>query len=117
MALLGSPPPPAAVGLDVSGGSNYVKAPKGVGVGGGGTIEDVTVRGGEVGLKIQSSQWALRGITLRGAASVGLLCNRNTNVQFVDIEVYSACRRRMKGAAALTSSGAGGRGRGRPAGL
>ena len=78
---------PAAVGLDVSGGSNYAKAPKGVGFGGGGTIEDVTVRGGEVGLKIQSSQWALRGITLRGAASVGLLCNRNTNVQFVDIEI------------------------------
>ena len=58
-----------------------------MGFGGGGTIEDVTVRGGEVGLKIQSSQWALRGITLRGAESVGLLCNQNTNVQFVDIEI------------------------------
>eukprot|EP01050_Picozoa_sp_SAG11_P028159 SAG11_NODE_7421_length_1147_cov_0.992366_1_plen_282_part_10 len=42
---------PAAVGLDISGKSNYAKTgPAGVGVGGGGTIEDVTVIGGEVGL-------------------------------------------------------------------
>ena len=78
---------PAAVGLDISGRSHYTKKPGGVGYGGGGTIEDVTIRGGDVGLKIASSQWALRGLTITGAAAVGILCERNTNVQFVDIEV------------------------------
>jgi glucan 1,3-beta-glucosidase len=79
---------PAAVGLDISGKSNYAKTgPQGVGVGGGGTIEDIQIRGAEVGLKIASSQWALRGITLSGAASVGILGEQNTNVQFVDLDV------------------------------
>ena len=64
---------PAAVGLDMNGG--------------GGTIEDIQIRGAEVGLKIASSQWALRGITLSGAASVGILGEQNTNVQFVDLDV------------------------------
>ena len=70
---------PAAVGLDISGMSNYAKTgAKGVGVGGGGTVEDVSIHGGEIGLKISSSQWALRGIDVSGAASVGVLGERNT---------------------------------------
>ena len=80
---------PAAIGLDVSGDSTYAKKRSGIGIGGGGTIEDVTVHGGGIGLKITSSQWALRGITIDGAVSVGILCGRNENVQFVDIAVSS----------------------------
>ena len=80
---------PAAIGLDVSGESDYAKKPSGIGVGGGGTIEDVVIRGAAVGLKISSSQWALRGITIDGATSVGILCNNNQNVQFVDVAVSS----------------------------
>ena len=41
-------------------------------------IEDVSIHGGEIGLKISSSQWALRGIDVSGASSVGVLGERNT---------------------------------------
>ena len=79
---------PAAIGIDVSGQSGYAAYKgKSHSIGGGGTIEDVVVNGADVGMKVASSQWAMRGITLRGAASVGLSCGGNWAVQFVDLEV------------------------------
>eukprot|EP00947_MAST-08B_sp_MAST-8B-sp1_P003135 g3135.t1 len=82
---------PAAIGLDVSGVDGYAAYGKGKGhsVGGGGTIEDVTVRGGQTSLRVASSQWALRGLSLSGAASVGVVFEANTNVQLVDVAISS----------------------------
>jgi len=82
---------PAAIGLDVSGVDGYAAYKQhGItrhSIGGGGTIEDITIRGGDTSLKISSSQWALRGLNLSGAASQGMLCETNTMIQLVDSEI------------------------------
>ena len=82
---------PAAIGLDVSGVNGYAAYGKGKkhSVGGGGTIEDVAVRGGETSLRVASSQWALSRLSLTGAASIGVVFEANTNVQMVGIDITS----------------------------
>ncbi len=44
-----------SIGID-EGGNGYAAAPSGLHAGGGGTIEDVTVVGGQIGLRIDASQ-------------------------------------------------------------
>eukprot|EP01043_Picozoa_sp_COSAG02_P039898 COSAG02_NODE_3185_length_7214_cov_31.354181_6_plen_338_part_01 len=79
---------PAAIGIDVSGASGYTAYQhKRHSIGGGGTIEDIEITGGDVGLRIASSQWTMRGLTLAGAKSAGIQCTDNWAVQFVDIQV------------------------------
>ena len=38
-------------------------------------------------MKIVSSQWAMRGLTLSGAKTAGILCDGNWAVQLVDLDV------------------------------
>jgi glucan 1,3-beta-glucosidase len=45
----------------------------GGGNGGGGTIEDVAITGGEVGIRADSSQWALRGLRISGQRKTAVL--------------------------------------------
>lgn len=52
-------------GIDVCVSTGYPRAAGG-GNGGGGTIEDVRVFGGEVAIRADSSQWALRGLRFEG---------------------------------------------------
>lgn len=72
----------------MSGASGYAAYQhKGHSIGGGGTIEDVEIIGGNIGMRVASSQWAMRGLTLVGARSSGIQCTGNWAVQFVDIDV------------------------------
>ena len=83
---------PAAIGIDVSGVSGYTAYKgKSHSVGGGGTIEDVVVNGAEIGMKVASSQWMMRGIKLYNANSTGLLCVQNWAVQFVGLDISGTC--------------------------
>ena len=79
---------PAAIGIDVSGQSGYAAYQhKSHSIGGGGTIEDVVITGGDVGMQIASSQWAMRGLTLSGAKSAGIKCTGNWALQLVDLDI------------------------------
>jgi hypothetical protein len=64
---------PAAIGIDVGGGqadyaNGYVPQ-----MGGGGVVENVTVIGGTIGIRVSSlSQWTLRNITTQNQSSTGV---------------------------------------------
>lgn len=62
-----------AVGLDVCTGNNYTTPPSN-GIGGGGTVEDVSVIGGQFGIRVQASQFTFRGLRFSGQsiAAIGL---------------------------------------------
>jgi alpha-galactosidase len=64
------------VGLDLSGDYDYKAFSEyggGADMGGGGTIEDVDIDGGLVGMRASGSQWSFARISIRSARSVGLL--------------------------------------------
>jgi hypothetical protein len=64
-----------SVGLDVGGGSDLLAIEQygmGDGQGGGGTIEDVTIYGGDVGMRASGSQWTFRSIHIHDSKQVGL---------------------------------------------
>ena len=63
------------VGLDVGGDSDLLAVHQyhmGDGQGGGGTIEDVSIYGGEIGMRASGSQWTFRSIHIHGSRRVGL---------------------------------------------
>ena len=63
----------AAIGLDVGAGTDYAKWADGsFNLGGGGTIEDVTITGGGVGLRLAASQFFLRNIDVSDSREVGV---------------------------------------------
>ena len=57
----------AQVGIDVAVSDGY-RTPlhSSAGLGGGGTIEDVTILGGDFGMRCRGSQYTMRGLTFRG---------------------------------------------------
>ena len=66
--------PDVPMGLDIGASTRYEHWNAGVSfnLGGGGTVEDVTVIGAHTGVSIGATQFVLRNITSRGAAAVGL---------------------------------------------
>jgi hypothetical protein len=50
-----------AIGVD-EGGDGYAAAPGGLEAGGGGTVEDVLILGGQIGLRVDSSQVSSAGL-------------------------------------------------------
>ena len=66
----------AAVAIDICVSSGYPHDAGG-GNGGGGSIEDITISGGDVGVRADSSQWAFRGMRFSG--------QRNSSVHLQDM--------------------------------
>jgi glucan 1,3-beta-glucosidase len=63
----------AAVGIDVSVTEGYATPQHSTaGVGGGGTIEDITIVGGRVGMRLAGSQFAMRGLHFKGQSVTAL---------------------------------------------
>lgn len=63
----------AGIGIDFEGGSSYnITYPFGASVGGGGSVEDVSILGGGVGMRLSGSQWSYRGVTITGSTSACL---------------------------------------------
>jgi glucan 1,3-beta-glucosidase len=66
----------AAVGIDVSVTDGYVTPQhSSAGVGGGGTIEDITIVGGRVGMRLAGSQFAMRGLHFKGQNETAMHTN------------------------------------------
>ena len=64
----------AAVGVDVGVTEDYATPQhSSAGVGGGGTIEDLTVVGGRIGMRLAGSQFALRGLRFQRQSETALL--------------------------------------------
>jgi len=77
----------AAIGLDIGGGVDYRAFDEPPSQGGGGTIEDVQIRGGRVGLRGWGSQWLFRSVHLRGQREVGVQVANCWNFDFLDLRV------------------------------
>ncbi|MDR3451732.1 MAG: glycosyl hydrolase family 28-related protein [Rhodoferax sp.] len=75
----------AAVGLDVGVSEGYATPPL-LGIGGGGTVEDVRVDGGEFGIRVTASQYTFRGLRLTNQRVSSLYLTRMMWVfAFVDV--------------------------------
>ena len=57
-----------AIGIDEGFADYATKMVPGLSLGGGGSLEDITIVGGEVGLRISSSQWSYRNIAIFNAS-------------------------------------------------
>lgn len=84
------------IGLDIGGVDGYAAysrkefRPGHHTHGGGGTLEDITVYGGKIGLRVTCSQWTIRALHLSGASVAGIqLYKTTTSVQFVGLQVAS----------------------------
>eukprot|EP00729_Bicosta_minor_P015098 gene15098-31094_t len=63
----------AAVGIDVAVTRGYATPlHSSAGLGGGGTIEDVTIVGGDVGMRCEGSQYTMRGLTFHNQKTAAL---------------------------------------------
>ena len=80
----------AAVGLDVGGGTDYAAFDQPPSQGGGGTIENVAIVGGRIGLRAWGSQWLFRSVHLRGQSEVGVQVHECWNFDFVDLQIQDA---------------------------
>ena len=83
---------PGAIGLDIGGIDGYAAYSKKETKpgrhthGGGGTIEDVTILGGQVGMRVSCSQYTMRMLHVSGASVAGISLYTSTwAVQFVAI--------------------------------
>jgi hypothetical protein len=80
----------AAIGLDVGGRSDY-RAYRDSGEfpsqSGGGTVEDVAIQGGRIGLRCCGSQWLFRSVHLSGQKEVGVQVTDCWNFDFLDLRV------------------------------
>lgn len=80
----------AAVGVDVCTAQGYATPPA-AGIGGGGTVEDVSVNGGSFGIRVQSSQYTFRGLRLAGQSQAAIgLGSLVESFAFVDTIVSNA---------------------------
>lgn len=77
----------AAIGLDIGGGVDYRAFDEPPSQGGGGTIEDVRIHGGRIGLRGWGSQWLFRSVHLRGQQEVGVQVANCWNFDFIDLRV------------------------------
>lgn len=57
--------------------------------GGGGTIEDVVIRGGRIGMRASGSQWTMRSVHITGASDAGLVLAHGGTwaFAFLDLQV------------------------------
>ena len=63
----------ARVGIDVAVTRGYATPlHSAAGLGGGGTIEDVVIVGGDVGMRCEGSQYTMRGLTFRGQQTAAI---------------------------------------------
>ena len=77
----------AAHGIDICVSEGY-EHQGGGGNGGGGTIEDISIYGGESAIRADSSQWTFRGLTLKGQRySAIVLQDMIWSFAFVDVNV------------------------------
>ena len=67
------------------GGPKYLHTP--ATGGGGGTVENVTVNGGQFGIRITASQFMLRGSTVRNAAQLGVTVLGGQAIAILDVDV------------------------------
>jgi hypothetical protein len=60
--------------------------------GGGGTIEDVWIEGGSIGLRASGSQWTFRGVHVRNSQLVGVALHHGGTwaFSFLDLQVFGS---------------------------
>ena len=80
----------AAIGLDLGGDVDYRAFDEPPSQGGGGTIEDVRIRGGHVGLRARGSQWLFRSVHISGQRDAGVHITGCWNFDFIDLRVEDA---------------------------
>lgn len=81
------------VGLDVGGDSDLLAVREfgeGDGHGGGGTIEDVAIFGGSIGMRASGSQWTFRSIHIHDAKDVGLKLGSTWAFAILDLQVINS---------------------------
>lgn len=81
-----------AIGLDVSGSGDalaYHMYGGGGDQGGGGTIEDVRILGGVIGMRAKGSQWTFRSIHMSGARDIGLFLTQTWSFAVLDLQIAS----------------------------
>ena len=83
----------AASAIDVSMSQNYAhaNATHVQGVGGGGTVEDITINGGQYGIRVQASQYTFRGIRCAGQTVAAFALGAMVQMLvFVDVAVSNS---------------------------
>ena len=81
------------VGLDLGGDSDLLAVHEfgeGDGHGGGGTIEDVEIYGGSIGMRASGSQWTFRSIHIHGAKDMGLRLGSTWAFAILDLQVINS---------------------------
>jgi Pectate lyase superfamily protein len=76
----------AAIGIDAGGQADYVSTyvPQFTG---GGTIEDVSITGGSIGLRATGSMWTIRSLHISSCTTTGVALSNSWTFTFVDLKV------------------------------